>query len=77
MTNLREEIEELRQRTTARAVTFLVKVNAHRGKLAYEEADIQADKAILSKNIPMEWHNRTNQAVFTWQEPLERRYGEL
>ena len=70
VTNLRKEIEELRQRTTARAVTFLVKVKAHRGKLAYEEADIQADKAIWSKNITMEWHIRTDQAVFTWQEPL-------
>jgi len=38
-----EAIEELRKRTTAGAATFLVKVNAHRGKPSNEEADIQAE----------------------------------
>ena len=66
---LLEAIEELRKRTTARAVTFLVKVKAHRGEPANEEADIQADKAISGKDVPTEWHDRTNRAVFTWQEP--------
>ena len=47
---------------------FLVKVNAHRGEPAKEEADIQADKAISGKDFPTEWHDRTNRAVFTWQE---------
>ena len=28
-----------------------------------------ADKAISGKDVPTEWHDRTNQAVFTWQEP--------
>jgi len=42
---LLEAIEELRKRTTAGAATFLVKVKAHRGETANEEADIQADKA--------------------------------
>jgi len=41
-----EAIEEHRKRTTAGAATFLVKINAHRGETASEEADIQADKAI-------------------------------
>jgi len=68
-----EAIEELRKRTTARAATFLVKVKAHRGELANEETDIQADKAISGKDVPTEWHDRTNQVVFTWQEP--RRKG--
>jgi len=68
-----EAIEELRKRTTAGAATFLVKVKAHRGESANEEADIQADKAISGKDVPTEWHNRTNRAVFTWQEP--RRKG--
>jgi len=68
-----EEIEELRKRTTAGAETFLVKVKAHRGEPANEEADIQADKDILGKDVPTEWHDRTNRAVFTWQEP--RRKG--
>ena len=45
-------IEELRKRTTAGAATFLVKVKAHRGEPANEEADIQADKAISSKMFP-------------------------
>jgi len=66
---LLEAIEELRKRTTAGAATFLVKVKAHRGEPANEEADIQADKAISGE----EWHDRTNRAVFTWQEP--RRKG--
>jgi len=72
---LLEAIEELRQRTTAGAATFLVKVKAHRlgGEPAHEEADIQADKAISGKVVPTEWHDRTNRAVFTWQEP--RRKG--
>jgi len=70
---LLEAIKELRKRTTAGAATFLVKVKAHRGELANEEADIQADKAISGKNVPTEWHNRTNRAVFAWQEP--RRKG--
>ena len=46
-------------------------MNAHRGELANEEADIKADKAISGKDV--EWHDRTNRAVFTWQEP--RRKG--
>ena len=68
-----EAIEELRKRTTAGAATFLVKVKAHRGELANEEADIQGDKAISGKDVPTEWRDRTDRAVFTWQEP--RRKG--
>ena len=70
---LLEAIKELRKRTTAGEATFLVKVKAHRGEPANEKADIQADKAISGKDVPMEWHDTTNQAVFTWQEP--RRKG--
>jgi len=33
----------------------------------------KADKAISGIDVPTEWHNRTNRAVFTWQEP--RRKG--
>jgi len=62
---LLEAIKELRKRTTAEAATLLVKVKAHRGEPTNEEADIQADKAISSKEIPTEWHNRINRAVFT------------
>jgi len=52
---LLEAIEELRKRTTAGAATFLVKVNAHRGEPANEEADIQADKAISgTEDVPTE-----------------------
>ena len=70
---LLEAIEELRKRTTAGAATFLVKVKAYRGIPPNEKADIQADKAISGKDVPMEWHDRTHRAVFTWQEP--RRKG--
>jgi len=74
--NQPEAIEELRKRMTAGAATFLVKGNAHRGEPANEEADIQADKAISSNDVPVEWHDRTNQAVITWQEP-RRKGGTL
>jgi len=69
---LLEAIEELRKTTAAGAAMVLVKVKAHRGEPADEEADIQADKAISGKDVPTEWHNRTNRAVFTWQEPRRR-----
>jgi len=48
-------------------------VKAHRVEPANEEADIQADKAISGKDVPTEWHDRTNREVFRWQEP--RRKG--
>ena len=66
-------IVELQIRTTAGAAMFLVKVKVHQGEPAIEEADIQADKAISGKDVPTEWHDRTNRSVFTWQEP--RRKG--
>jgi len=44
-------------------------VKARRGEPANEEADIQADKAISGKDVPTEWHDRTNRAVFTWRQP--------
>jgi len=53
---LREAIEELRKRTTAGAVNFLVQAKAYRGEPANEEADIQADKAMSSEDVPTEWH---------------------
>jgi len=60
---LLEAIEELRKRTTAESATFLVKLKAHRGESANEEADIQADEVISSKCVPTEWRDRTNRAV--------------
>ena len=70
---LREFIEEPWKGTTAGAATFLVKVKAYRGEPANEEAGIQAYNFISSKEFPMEWYDRTNRAVFSWQEP--RRKG--
>jgi len=67
-----EAIEELQKSRTAEAATFLVKVKAHRGEPANEEANIQADKAISGKDAPTEWHDRTNRADFTWQEPRQK-----
>jgi len=49
-----EAIKELQKRTTAGAATFLVKVKAHRGEPANEEADIQANKSILIKDVSTE-----------------------
>ena len=57
---LLEAIEELRKRITAGAATFLGKVNAHRGESTNEETDIQADKAISGKDVPVKWLDRTN-----------------
>jgi len=37
-----------------------------------KEADIQADKAFSCKDFPTEWYDRTNRAVFTWQEPRRK-----
>jgi len=70
-----EAIEELCKRTTAGSATFLVKVKAHRGEPANVEADIQTDKAISGKDVPTEWHDRTNRVVFNlkWQEPRRKR----
>jgi len=72
-------IKELRKRTTARAATFLVKVKAHRGEPANEEADIQADKAISGKDVPTEWHDRINQSssFYMARASPERRYDKL
>jgi len=70
---LREAIELLRARIEAGTATFLVKVKAHRGEPANEEADILADKAISDELVPKEWCKRTSRAVFTWREP--RRSG--
>ena len=66
---LREAIEGLRKRTTAGA--FLVKVKSHRREPANEDAwaDIQANKAISSKDVSTEWRDRTNRAVLSCQVP--------
>jgi len=55
-------------------VTFLVKVKAHRGDPTNKRVDIQADEAVLNKN--MEWEERTNRAIFTWKEP-PRKGGQV
>jgi len=47
-------------------------VKTHRGEPANEEADIRADKAISGKDVPTEWDDSTNRAVFTWQEPRQK-----
>jgi len=55
-------------------------VQAHRGEPANEEADIQEDKAISGKDVPLEWHDRTNfesSSFHMARASPERRYGEL
>ena len=49
-----EAIKELWKRTTIWTATFLIKVKAHWGEPANEESN----KAISSKDVPMEWQNR-------------------
>jgi len=58
---------------------FLVKVKAHRDEPANEQANIQADKAVSTKDVPTEWHDRTKRAVFRdmARASKERRYDEL
>jgi len=76
---LREAIKELQKRKTAGAATFLVKVKRIEENLPRQikEGDIQADKAISSKDFTTEWRNRTNRAVFTWQEEPCRKGGTV
>jgi len=50
----------------------VVKVKLHQAEPAHEEADIQADKAISSEDVPTEWRDRTNRSVLTWQEPRRK-----
>jgi len=69
-------IEMLRKRFAAGTATFLLKVKAHRGKLANERADIMADKAISDPKVGKEWCQRTNRAVFTWDKPC-REAGKV
>ena len=45
-------IEELRKRTTAGAAMFEVKVKAHRGEPANEEADIHQTRLFQAKMFP-------------------------
>ena len=67
-------MEKSKKKKNQSSATFLVKVKVHRGEPAYEIADIQVDKAISSIDVPTEWHNRdrSNRAVFTWQEPRQK-----
>ena len=60
---LREAIELLRARIEAGTAIFVVKMKAHRGEPANEEADILADKAISEELVPKEWRKRTSRAV--------------
>jgi len=56
-------------RIAAGIATFLVKVKAHQGEQANEEADILADTAISDPQVGKEWCQRTNRTVFTWKKP--------
>jgi len=47
-------------------------VKALQGQASNEEANFQADKAISSNNVPTKWYDRTNRAVFTWQQPHQK-----
>jgi len=69
-------IEKLRKRIAAGTGTFLVKVKAHRGEPANEGAVILADKAISDLRAGKEWCQRTNRAVFTWEQPC-RKVGKV
>jgi len=66
-------------RIAAGTATFLVRIKAHRGEPANEEAGILADKAISEsegrqKVVP--WCQRTNRAVFTGRKTC-RKAGKV
>jgi len=69
-------IEIIQKRIAAGTATFLVKVKAHRGEPANEEAGILTDKTISDPKIGKEWCQRTNRAVFTWKQPC-REAGKV
>ena len=49
-----------------------------RGRIQLEPSGTSADKAISGKDVPTEWHDRTNRAVFNMARASpERRYGEV
>jgi len=71
---LLEAIEELRKRTTAGAATFLVKVKAHRGNPANEEARQGYFRQRCSHGMA-----RQDKSIFFHmaRASTERRYSEL
>ena len=53
-------IEILRQRIAVGTAAFLLKVKAHRGEPANEEASILSDKAISDLKVGKKWSQRVN-----------------
>jgi len=71
----REAIEELRKRATAEAAKCLSKWKRIKKNLQMKKpTSMQTSRAISSKDVPTESRDRTNRAVFIWQEP--RRKGD-
>jgi len=58
-------IEILRKRIAAGKANFLVKVKAHRGEPANDEADILTNEIISDLKVGKEWCQQKNRAVFT------------
>jgi len=60
-------VEELRKKTTARTVMFLVQIEAHRlgREPTNKKANIQTDKAFSGKVVPTKWHEKTDRTIFT------------
>jgi len=69
-------IEILRKRIAVGTATFFVKVKAHRGEPANEEAVILAYKAISDLKVGKEWCQQTNPAIFAWRKPC-REAGKV
>ena len=68
----REAIEELRKRATAEAAKCLSNLKWKRIKKNLQmkkPTSKQTSQAISSNDVPMESRDRTNRAVFIWQEP--------
>ena len=72
---LRSVVERLRQRITAGAATWLVKIKAHRGEPLNEEADDEAGKGCLLLAEEKQWDDLTSRNMYAWKtaEGAERR----
>ena len=73
---LLEATEELQNRITAGAATFLVKVKAHRGEPANEEADIHYFQVRQRGSHGMARQDKSS-SFHMARAPPERRYDEL
>jgi hypothetical protein len=67
---LREAIAELHPKDNSRSNYVSSQSESVSRRICERSRRRSADRAIASKYVPMKLHDRTNWAVFIWQEPL-------